>query len=505
MNTRKRIAQAMMIGASAMILLASAYVLTSSGLVSAQADDGITALKQQGQAFAAVSAKASPAVVYIRVEREGKLRAPRGRGNPRENPFDKLSPEEEELFRRFFPEQDIGPIPRQIGQGSGFFVSQNGYLLTNNHVVAGADAVFVFTNDGDKYEAEIIGTDPQTDIALIKVDGNDFPYLELGESESVQVGEWVLAIGSPFGQTNSVTAGIISATGRTNIRILGRGGYEDFIQTDAAINPGNSGGPLVNLDGYVIGVNTAIISRSGGYNGIGLAVPVDMAAFVMEQLKDGGSVTRGFLGVRIENLDPDMAEGQGLKRGANGVFVQEVLPGRPAAEAGLKAQDIIVKLNGDDVVDSGHFRNAISMVRPGKKVSLVVLRNTRMRKFDVRVAELPEDPDQIARAGAQREFEPTALKELGITIQDLDEEVAELLGLEGERGVLVSHVTPGGPAHRKGIRRGNLIQEVNDTAVSNRREFEQAIDKLPAGRSVIVLHVFDGEFSRYVALPRPSK
>jgi len=503
MSSHKRTVQ-VLIGAVAIALAAFAYIGSSTGgSVSAQADDAINALKQQGQAFSAVSAKASPAVVFVRVERERENTMRDSRG--REIPFDELGPRGEEFFRRFFPDEDPGSRPKQIGQGSGFFVSSDGYLLTNNHVVGGADKVSVFTNDGDEYEAEVVGTDPNTDIALIKVDGDGFPYLELGDSSGLQVGEWVLAIGSPFGQTNSVTAGIVSAKGRTQMRILGQNGYENFIQTDAAINPGNSGGPLIDLDGNVVGVNTAIISRSGGYNGIGLAVPVNMASFVMEQLKDGGSVTRGFLGVKIENLDPDMAEGQGLKRSANGVFVQEVVPDTPAEEAGLKSQDIIVKLNGDEVLDSGDFRNKISMVRPGRKVSLVVLRNTREREFDVRVGELPEDPTQLARAESQREEEPSALKELGIYIQNIDDEIAEELGYKGVNGVLISRVVPGGPAFEKGLRRGNLIQEVNDTQVGNRREFFQALDKIPADKRVIVLHVSDGEFSRYVALPRPKK
>lgn len=499
MNTKNRTAQGAIAGAVAMVLVAFTFALTSSfGPVSAQADDAINALKQQGEAFSAVSAKASPAVVFLRVERESTMRSSRGR----EIPDDTLSPE---MFRRFFPQEEPGSMPKQIGQGSGFFISEDGYLLTNNHVVGGADKLTVFTNDGDEYEAEVVGADPNSDIALIKVDGKGFPYLEFGDSGELQVGEWVLAIGSPFGQTNSVTAGIVSAKGRTQMRILGRDGYENFIQTDAAINPGNSGGPLIDLDGNVVGVNTAIISRSGGYNGIGLAVPVNMASFVMEQLREDGYVTRGFLGVKIETLDPDMAEGQGLKRGANGVFVQEVVPDMPAEEAGIKSQDIIVSLNGDEVVDSGDFRNKISMVRPGKKVALVVLRDAKRKAIDVRVGKLPEDSSQMARAGSREDDEPSALKELGITIQNLDEEIAETLGFEGKSGVLVSRVTPGGPAFEKGLRRGYLIQEVNKTPIANLNEFRQAMDKVPEGQRVIVMHVFDGEFSRFVALPRPSK
>jgi len=502
MNFRNRTAQGVMAGAVAMVLIASAYVLTSSiGPVSAQADDAINALKQQGEAFAAVSAKASPAVVFLRVERESTIRDSQGR----EIPFDDMGPRGEEFFRRFFPQEEPGSMPKQIGQGSGFFISEDGYLLTNNHVVGGADKLTVYTSDGDEYEAEVIGTDPGTDIALIKVDGSGFPYLELGDSGRLQVGEWVLAIGSPFGQTNSVTAGIVSAKGRTQMRILGQNGYENFIQTDAAINPGNSGGPLIDLDGDVVGVNTAIISRSGGYNGIGLAVPVNMASFVMEQLRDDGFVTRGFLGVKIETLEPDMAEGQGLKRGANGVFVQEVVPDMPAEEAGIKSQDIIVSLNGDEVVDSGDFRNKISMVRPGKKVALVVLRDAQRKSIDVRVGKLPEDPSQLARADARNDQDPSALKDVGIRIQNLDEEIAETLGLEGESGVLISHVTPGGPAFEKGVRRGSLIQEMNSMPIANTNEFWQAVEKVPVDRKVVVMHIFDGEFSRYVALPKPTK
>ncbi len=502
MSIYKRTAQLMFVSAVAVVLVASVSMLTSTGgVVSAQADEAIHALKQQGQAFAAVSAKASPAVVFVQVEKEVERSVRDSRGH--EIPLDKLGPQGE-FFRRFLPDESQEP-QRMRGQGSGFFISEDGYLITNNHVVGGAAKVMVVTNDGDEYDAEVIGADPQSDVALIKVEGNGFPYLELGDSNNLQVGEWVLAIGSPFGQTGTVTAGIVSAKGRTNMRILGQTGYENFIQTDAAINPGNSGGPLIDLDGRVVGVNTAIISASGGYNGIGLAIPVRMAKFVADQLKDGGTVTRGFLGVQIENLDPDMAEGLGLERHANGVFVQQVMPDTPASDAGLKSKDIIVRLNGDEVVNSGDFRNRISMVRPGNKVSLVVLRNTREKEVDVRVGELPEDPAQTARAQSSRKDEPSALKELGISIQNLDDDIASQLGYEGQEGVLVSRVKPGGPAFDKGIRRGNLIQEVNESAVTNTEEFLQALDKIPADQRVVVLHVSDGDSARYVALPMPKK
>jgi serine protease Do len=496
----KRTAHALTVGAAAALLLAAAYVISPNGPVSAQSDEAITALKQQGEAFAAVSAKASPAVVFVRVERE------------RENPFrdsrgKQLDPRSEEFFRRFLPPGSMDNMEMQpvVGQGSGFFISEDGYLITNNHVAGDATDLKVYTTEGDEYEAELVGTDPQSDIAVLKVEGDGFPYLELGDSDSVQVGEWVLAIGSPFGQTNSVTAGIVSATGRTAMRILGQDGYEDFIQTDAAINPGNSGGPLIDLDGRVIGVNTAIISRSGGYNGIGLAIPVDMAAFVVDQLKDSGTVTRGFLGVQIANLDPDMAEGQGLKRNADGAFVHSVVEGSPADKAGLKAQDVIVELNGDTVVDSGDFRNKISMTKPGTKVSLVVMRDAKRQNVDVRIDSLDEDVLRTARAEASEDRDPSSVSELGIWLQDLDEDIAEQLGYAGEAGVLISRVKPGSPAFEKGLRRGNLIQELNDTPVSNLREFKEAMDKIPASKRVIVIHVSDGQSSRYVALPRPEK
>jgi len=331
---------------------------------------------------------------------------------------------------------------------------------------------------------------------------DDMPYVELGDSDNLRVGEWVLAIGSPFGQSNSVTAGIVSAKGRTNMRILGQDGYEDFIQTDAAINPGNSGGPLIDLDGRVVGVNTAIISRSGGYNGIGLAVPVNMASFVVEQLREGGTVTRGFLGVQIENLDADMAEVSGLDRTTNGIFIQGVLEKSPADEAGLKERDVIVKLNGDQVISSSDFRNKISMTRPGKQVELVVMRGSREKALDVRVGELPESEEmRTARRGSTA---PETMKKLGIAVQDLDNDAAEALGYKGESGVLITQVTPGSPAFEKGLRRGDLIQEVNDQQVGNLDEFQEIMDNVPDDKRVILLLVLSRDSTRYVAVPKPE-
>jgi serine protease Do len=493
--TRKRVLQSLGVAAVAVALIVSLYALPhATGPVSAQADEAIQALKQQGQAFAAVSEQTSPAVVFIRVEKE--VESPFRDSRGQQLPFERFGP------RGLIPPQLMPDMPRlQQGQGSGFIISEDGYIISNNHVVGGADSVEVYTHDGNEYGAEVIGTDPATDIALLKIDADGLPYLPLGDSDNLRVGEWVLAIGSPFGQSNSVTAGIVSAKGRTNMRILGADGYEDFIQTDAAINPGNSGGPLIDLDGKVVGVNTAIISRSGGYNGIGLAVPINMASFVAEQLRDSGEVTRGFLGVQIENLDADMAEVSGLDRSTNGIFIQDVMEPSPAKEAGLEARDVIVKLNGDQVINSSDFRNKISMTRPGTKVELTVMRGSRERDIDVRVGELPQAEE--LRTAQRGPAGPEAMKELGITIQELDEDTAVALGYEGQSGVLIARVQPGSPAFEKGLRRGDLIQEVNDQAIGNLDDFKEIMENMDEDKPLLLL-VLSGESTRFVAVPRPE-
>jgi serine protease Do len=458
---------------------------------------GIENLRQTGKAFASVAQKVSPSVVFIQVEsiRESAPAYENG-------PFGFGSPFDDELFRRFFGDRFPG-IPRQqqkqprhrvVGQGSGFvfshdkgLFSKSTYILTNNHVVEGADRIRVKLQDGREFSAEIKGTDPKSDIAVLEIGVTDVPALTLGDSSQLDVGEWVLAIGNPFGLSHSMTAGIVSAKGRTS---LGINDYEDFIQTDAAINPGNSGGPLVNLDGEVVGINTAIFSRSGGYMGVGFAIPVDMAKGIAGQLLDKGAVTRGFLGIGIQSLTPDLAASFGAKH-IRGVLVAEVSEDSPAERAGLKQGDLIVKLDGKAVVDIGDFRNRISLIPPGTDVELEVIRDGDAKRVEVTVGEL-SDQAQVASS-------VDTTKELGLSVQTLTEELAKSYGIGLIQGVVVTNVLPGSVSAMAGIDPGTVITQVEREAVKSAKEFKRRVDKASGNRQILLL-VRKGEMSRFVLL-----
>lgn len=450
----------------------------------------LATVQQLSDTFAAVAQEAAPAVVYIEVEKEVK-------GSP--TGFFWRGPEgfdPGELFG--FPLPFGLRPPRSLpfgdqlitGQGSGFVISPDGYIVTNHHVVGEADRVKVTFSDGEKRDAKIVGTDQQTDVALIKVEGDNLPTIKLGDSDRIRVGEWVLAIGNPFGQQNSVTSGIVSARGRSDVRIVD---YADFIQTDAAINPGNSGGPLINMNGEVVGVNTAIMSRSGGSEGIGFAIPSNMVKYVVDQLRTNGSVTRGFLGIGIQNLTPELADWFSTREG-RGVLIAEVVPDSPAEKAGLKQDDIIVELDGKPVQDSATFRNRIAMTDPGKDIDLTIVRGGERMTKRVEVGTLESDAAEAivpAKDEAQGE-------RLGMMLEPLTDETAKRLGYEGLSGVVVSQVVPGSPAMRAGIRPGCLITEVNKKAVSNIQEFRAAIREGRDGSTL--LRVREGKSSRYVAI-----
>jgi serine protease Do len=384
---------------------------------------------------------------------------------------------------------------RRRGSGSGFIISEDGYIITNNHVVGEADAVSVTLDDGRELEAKVIGADPDSDVALIKVDAKNLPYLEFADSSEVEVGQWVLAFGSPFGLSRTVTAGIVSATGRKNVGMLG---FEDFIQTDAAINPGNSGGPLVDLYGRVVGVNTLIYSRSGGYMGIGFAIPVNMAKWVKDQLLAEGDVTRGYLGVWIQDLDNDIAQSFGLDRDRRGALIGEVGEDSPAADAGLKHGDVVVEMDGTPVRDSASLRNRVAMIAPGNNVDLTVLRGDDKANVTVTIGERPENVETATSRPGREEAAPE-FEGLGIRVQDLSDDIAAQLGYEGEDGVVVTRVNPNSPAAEAGIRQGNLIQQVNRQTVSNVQEFRSAFEEAPKDRPISLL-LSDGRASRFVAL-----
>jgi len=473
------------------LTLAALWILATAATSIAPAQGtGPAELRTTGRAFSAVASKVSPALVFIKVEKH--LTGQAVPAAPLNDPSDLFN---DEFFRRFFGDRFPGRRPstprnnyRITGQGSGFIISTDGYILTNNHVVGDADVISVKLNDGRELKAKLIGTDPHTDVALIKIPADGLPVLPMGNSDDLEVGEWVLAFGNPFGLSDTVTAGVVSAKGRSNVGIAD---YEDFIQTDAAINPGNSGGPLVNLEGKAVGINTAIFSRSGGYMGIGFAIPINMARRVEDQLLKHGSVTRGFLGIIIQDVTPQLSQAFNLGK-RTGILVADVNAGSPAQAAGIRRGDVILKLDGTPVKEIGPFRNRIALLSPGTAVNLTVLRDGREQSVTVKIGKLPSNA--AVAAGV-----PEAASKLGITVKNLTSDVAERLGYTGESGVLIEGVEPGSLAALAGLRPGVLIQEVNRKRVRNVDDFRKAIEHA-AGTGTILLLVRDGRFSRYVAL-----
>ncbi len=387
------------------------------------------------------------------------------------------SPFEGSPFDFFFHGPGGGGRPqgkqKRQGMGSGVIVDARGYILTNNHVVQGADSLTVVLQDDRELAAEVVGTDPKTDIAVIKVklDGKDAPVLQpiaLGNSDQLEVGEWVMAIGSPFGLKQTVSAGIVSAIGRGHMGITD---YEDFIQTDAAVNPGNSGGPLVDLDGRVVGINTAIASRSGGSQGVGFAIPVNMAKAVMSQLIDHGSVVRGYLGVFIADLSPELSKSFNYP-GKGGVLVQDVGNGSPGAKAGLHAGDIIVERDGKPVAEVSSFRNGIAATAPGTNVALAVFRDGKRIALTAKLEPLPVDEIQ-AKAGGKDA--PSGKGGRGLALAELTPELARRLEIEASSGVVVANVAPGSPAEESGLHPGDLVLQISKTEVKNLKDAERAL------------------------------
>ncbi|PLX93012.1 MAG: serine protease [Desulfuromonas sp.] len=452
-------------------------------------DQGLESLRQSGQAFRSVAKKVSPAVVFIQVEQN--IESSRS-GVEFFSPFD--SPFGDEFLRRFFGESPNSRSPRKqapkkraSGQGSGFIITPDGYILTNNHVVDKADSVKVTMLDGREYNASIVGTDPPSDLAVIKIDESDLPFLRLGDSEALEVGDWVLAVGNPFGLSHTLTAGIVSAKGRSNI---GLSDYENFIQTDAAINPGNSGGPLVNLDGKVVGINTAIFSRSGGSMGIGFAIPVNMAKQVRKQLIEDGEVTRGQLGVYIQQLTSELAETFGLKKG-EGVLVAQVIEDSPAEHGGLKRGDVILRIDGKNVGEVAQFRNQVALTAPGTKMRLTLQRDGKKKEITVVIGRL--DGESIATSG-----DGGKVPHIGLSLQSLTPEIAERLGYDDTEGVLVTAVEAGSRAEEAGIQRNDLILEIDRQPVTSPAEAKALLGKKSRrGHLLLIRH---GESTRYLAL-----
>jgi len=377
--------------------------------------------------------------------------------------------------------------PEQQGVGSGFVISADGYILTNNHVVHEATEIKVKLADGKEYDAKVVGRDLKTDLALLKAEGaSGLHALQLGDSDSLKVGNWVVAVGSPFGLEQTVTAGIVSAKGR----VIGSGPYDNFIQTDASINPGNSGGPLLNMEGEVVGINTAIFSQSGGNVGIGFAIPVNMAKEIAPQLKEKGHVTRGWLGVGIQKITPELAKSFGLKE-EKGALVSQVVKGGPADKGGLETGDVIVEFDGKKISDSNELPRMVASIPIGKAVSVKVLRAGSLVDREVKIGEMEEQKEEVASVSTR--------KPLGMSVQNITPEIAKGLGLKSETGILVARVVPGSPAAKANIRSGDVIQQVNKKPVKDVEDFKQQIENAKDQETILLL-IQRGESTLFAAL-----
>jgi len=410
----------------------------------------------------------SPAVVKIIVEQQ-TARDPGSQALPGQIP---------EELRRFFEFRGGPPMEHErMGLGSGFIISSDGYILTNNHVVEGADSVVVRMSDRREFDAEIVGTDPRSDLALLRVEASGLPLVKLASEDDLEVGEWVLAIGSPFGLDYSVSAGIVSAKGRS-LPTEHNENYVPFIQTDVAINPGNSGGPLFNLDGEVVGVNSQIFTRSGGSIGLSFAIPASVARNVVEQLKERGRVTRGWLGVTIQDVDKSLAESFGLKR-PEGALVAEVSPGSPAEKAGLQSGDIIVAFDGREIPTSSSLPHVVGLVAPGSVVEVELIRDKKRQTKKVEVGGLDADESYSLAAGKSSD---NGGGRLGLVVEAVPAESLERYGING--GVVVRKVTPGSAAAEAGIRVGDVITLIDTAPIKSLDTFEQAVDGLKGASSV---------------------
>ncbi|WP_313484707.1 MULTISPECIES: DegQ family serine endoprotease [Stutzerimonas stutzeri subgroup] len=423
--------------------------------------------------FTPLVESASPAVVNISTKQKVQ-----SRGATAQMPeLEGLPP----IFREFF-EHSIPQMPGAPGRGqqreaqslgSGFIISEDGYVLTNNHVVADADEIIVRLPDRSELEAKLIGADPRSDVAVLKVEGKGLPTVKIGRSDELKAGEWVLAIGSPFGFDHTVTAGIVSATGRS----LPNENYVPFIQTDVAINPGNSGGPLFNLDGEVIGINSQIFTRSGGFMGLSFAIPIDVAMDVANQLRTEGKVSRGWLGVVIQEVNKDLAESFGLERPA-GALVAQVMDGGPAARGGLRVGDVILSLNDKPIVMSADLPHLVGALKPGSSARMEVVRDGDRKMLDVKIGAMPEEGESVAASGGGQERSDNRL---GVKVTELTDEQKKSLDLPG--GVVITEIL-NGPAAMIGLRPGDVITHLNNQAINSAATFARVAEQLPKNRSV---------------------
>ena len=463
-------------------------LLIPIGLRAADSRQAVQANRTQAlPEFTGLAERLAPVVVNVstraKVSRQQAPAAPFGENDP-------LS----EFWRRFFggPPGSSPGGPVQEHLGSGFIVDRSGIVLTNNHVIEGADRITVKLTDDREFDAKVVGRDPKTDLAVIRIgDGKEnFPVAPLGDSSQLQVGEWVAAMGSPFGLANTITAGIISAKGRN----IGAGPYDSFIQTDASINPGNSGGPLVNLRGEVIGINSAIVSQTGGNLGIGFAIPINLAKEILPDLIKTGKVTRGWLGVSIQRVTPEIAKAMGLERD-RGALVSEVMQGSPAEKAGIRSGDVITEYDGKRIEQANDLPILVAQTALGKNVNVIVQRENKRVPVSVTVGEL-KDEEKVASVPEK--------ERLGLSVQTVTRDIARSLGLDQAQGVIVSNVQPGSPAADAGLARGDIILEVNRRAIKSPAELQNIIDNATAGANLLFLVRRSGN-NLFLAMNVPEK
>ncbi len=445
--------------------------------------------KELSEAFAAAAKAATPAVVSIKIQKVITRQPGAGDANDTGGA--------EDFLRRFFG----GALPQrpqrylERGQGSGFIISRDGYILTNNHVVGDVDLMTVTMTDGRTFtNAKVIGTDPDSEVALIKIPGENFPFIRFGDSDRLEVGDWVMAIGTPFTLTSTVTAGIVSATKRT----VGIAAYENFIQTDAAINPGNSGGPLIDLTGRAVGINTAILSESGGYMGIGFAIPINMARRIAEQLRSTGRVIRGYIGLYGQDVTPEIAQMLKLPQ-PQGVIVAQVEPNSPAGHAALQRGDVILEVNGSPIESYDSFRNAVAAMQPGTTIQLQVWRGGKTSQRSLTLGERPGARAQAQPTPQKPEAPQETRQTLGVEVRNLSPALAQRFGYRPGEGVIVTAVAPGSPAGSVGIRPGDLIVSVNGQTVTSTDQFAKVIRQARQGGKALLL-IRREDASQYVVV-----
>jgi serine protease Do len=502
------LASAAAVGGALLLAGPGGYFGNALGTPTASAADSSAAVQQplpHPQGFAELVAKVKPAVISVRVKipasaepalaqqmgDDDQQQIPAQPGSPLDKFFQQFGDQFGHQFGQNAPGSQSPNDQTIVGEGSGFFISPDGYAVTNNHVVDHASSVQVTTDDGTIYTAKVIGADPKTDVALIKVDGkNDFPYVKFADHPP-QVGDWVVAVGNPFGLGGTVTAGIVSARGRD----IGAGPYDDYIQIDAPINKGNSGGPAFDVDGNVIGVNTAIYSPSGGSVGIGFDIPADTAKMVVADLKKDGHVTRGWLGVQIQPVTAGIADSLGLKK-VGGAMVDEPQGGSPAAKAGIKSGDVITAVNGTPVKDARDLARTIGMMAPDSAIKLDIVRQGEQTTVSVTLAQMPNG-QQLAGNEAGQNAEPSGVPHLGLQVAP-----AKDVSGAGSEGVVVTGVDPDGPAAEQGFQTGTVILDVGGKAVANAGDVRQAlVEAKTQGKHDVLMRVKTGDVTRFVAMP----